>query len=60
MNDSQQSTGRDPVDDVVKVARISRETFGQLFDHFYPPIPNAQSSGTSQPNPKRTGSSMQT
>lgn len=38
MSDSQQPTGRDPVDDVVKAARTSREAFGQLFDHFYPPI----------------------
>lgn len=38
MNDNQQPTGRDPVDDVVMAARTSREALGQLFDHFYPPI----------------------
>ena len=38
MNDNQQSTGRDPVDDIVRAARTSRKAFGQLFDHFYPPI----------------------
>ena len=38
MNDSQKPTGCDPVDDVVRAARNSREAFGQLFDHFYPPV----------------------
>ena len=38
MNDKLESTGSDPVDEVVKAARTSREAFGQLFDHFYPPI----------------------
>jgi RNA polymerase sigma-70 factor, ECF subfamily len=38
MNDSQNSTGIDPVDKAVEAARTSREAFGQLFDHFYPLI----------------------
>ncbi|MBI1313698.1 sigma-70 family RNA polymerase sigma factor [bacterium] len=38
MNDSQKTTGSDPVGDVVRAARTSREAFGRLFDFFYPPI----------------------
>lgn len=38
MTDYQISTRSDPVDEVVKAARTSREAFGQLFVYFYPPI----------------------
>lgn len=36
MNDSQETTGSDPVGDVVRAARTSREAGGRLFDLFYP------------------------
>ena len=38
MTDSHQPTRTDPVDDLVKTARTDRTAFGELFDHFYPPI----------------------
>jgi len=38
MTDSHNSDPVDPVDDVVKAARTDRDAFGQLFDHFYPPV----------------------
>ncbi len=38
MTDSHKSSRTDPADDVVKAARSNRDAFGQLFDHFYPPV----------------------
>ena len=38
MPDNRPSSRPDPVDELVRAARTSREAFGQLFDHFYPPI----------------------
>ena len=38
MPDNRPSSRPDPVDELVTAARTSREAFGQLFDHFYPPI----------------------
>lgn len=38
MTDSHQLDRIDSVDDLVKVARTDRTAFGELFDHFYPPI----------------------
>lgn len=35
MKDGQNSIGFDPVDKVLEAARTSRDTFGQLFGHFY-------------------------
>ncbi|MCH7729879.1 MAG: sigma-70 family RNA polymerase sigma factor [Planctomycetes bacterium] len=38
MTDNHKPSRSDPVDDVVRAARTSRDAFGQLFDHFYPSI----------------------
>ncbi len=38
MTDSHQLDRIDPVDELVEAARTDRIAFGELFDHFYPPI----------------------